>query len=153
MKETIQLCKIISPLPYYSFHETPGDIVHTLLTAFPLLLFLCYPFPSLRYSSPGGNTQKSYICKGCQSWLLDNCQRARGPSPAFQVVWFKLFPRGTDPPGSALVFHSQELHCSGNTRAARSPFSLQLPSHQQVEPRSLTLGYIQVPSNILILQP
>lgn len=113
--------KVVFLLPYYSFHETPGDIVHTLLTAFPLLLFLCYPFPSPRHSSPGGNTQKSYICKGCQSWLLDNCPRARGPSPAFQVARFKLFPQGTDPPGSALVFHSRELHCSGHTRCLR-PF-------------------------------
>ena len=61
--------------PYYSFHETPGDIVHTLLTAFTPLLFLCYPHSSLQHLSPGGNTQKSCICKGCQCWLLES-QRA-----------------------------------------------------------------------------
>lgn len=114
LKETIQLCKIISPLPYYSFHETPGDIVHTLLTAFPPLLFLCYPFPSLQHSSPGGNTHKSYIYKGCQSWLLDNCQRARGPSPAFQVGLVQVVSRGHWPTrqcsGISLLRAAQGAH-------------------------------------------
>lgn len=86
------------PPPYYSFHETPGDIVHTLLTAFTPLLFLCYPYPSLQQSSPGGNTQKSYICKGCQCWLLHNCWKAKEPSPALQLGWFKLLPEGPAPP-------------------------------------------------------
>lgn len=98
LKETIQLCKMIPHSPYYSFHETPGDIVHTLLTAFTPLLFLCYPYPSLQHLSPGGNTQKSYICKGCQRWLLDNCWKAKGPSPDLQLGWFKLLPEGPAPP-------------------------------------------------------
>lgn len=111
--------------PYYSFHETPGDIVHTLLTAFTPLLFLCYPYPSLQHSSPGGNTRKSCICKGCQCWLLDNHWKARGPSPALQLGWFKLLPQGTeppDPPGSTLIFNTWAPHRSGNMQTAYSPF-------------------------------
>lgn len=97
-KKPFNFARWFPPSPYYSFHETPGDIVHTLLTAFTPLLFLCYPYPSLRHSFPGGNTQKSYICKGCQCWLLDNCWKAKGPSPDLQLGWFKLLPEGPAPP-------------------------------------------------------
>lgn len=76
--------------PYYSFHETPGDIVHTLLTAFTPLLFLCYPYPSLQHLSPGGNTQNSCICKGCQCRLLANCLKLKGPSPSLLLGCFEL---------------------------------------------------------------
>lgn len=80
------------PPPYYSFHETPGDIVHTLLTAFTPLLFPCYP--SLPPSVPGGNAQKRSICKGCHCWLADSSGKARRAFSCLAVCLLRVSSTG-----------------------------------------------------------
>lgn len=52
--------------------------------------FSCYPYPSLQHLSPGGNTQNSCICKGCQCRLLANCLKLKGPSPSLLLGCFEL---------------------------------------------------------------
>lgn len=80
--------------PYYSFHETPGDIVHTLLTAFTPPLFLYYPYHSLWHLSPGGNTRAACArCANAGSWAAVG----KPEGPVLLLAWFRLLPRGTEP--------------------------------------------------------